>query len=70
MVQVGQQAHIGVGEWRLRAPELEVVDLRRGVGATDDVEPLLHFVLVLELRRCPVPVPLKNSPRSNSSNSP
>jgi hypothetical protein len=40
------------------------------VAAADDVQPLLHVALVLELRRLPVPVASKNALRSNSSNSP
>ena len=50
VLKVGQQANVGVRERRALRAELEVVDLGGRVGATDDVEPLLHVVLVLELR--------------------
>ena len=48
MLQVRQQPHVGVRERRPRA-RLEGVDLGGQVRAADDVEPLLHIVLVLEL---------------------
>ena len=49
MLEVRQQAYIGVREWGALAAELEVVDLGWGVRAADDVEPLLDLALVLEL---------------------
>ena len=49
VLQVRQEPDIGVRKRRALAAELEVVDLGWRVGATDDVEPLLDFVLVLEL---------------------
>ena len=49
MPEVLQQPHVRVRERRALAAELEVVHLRRRVGATDDVEPLLNVALVLEL---------------------
>src|ERR1700677_1002883 len=50
MIQVRQQAHIGVRERGLLSPEFEIVDLGGRIGAADDVEPLLYAILVLELR--------------------
>ena len=53
MLKVGQQTNVGVRKRRTLRAELEVVDLGGRVGATDDVEPLLHIVLVLELSARP-----------------
>ena len=49
MLKVGQQANVGVRKRRALRTELEIVDLGGRVGATDDIEPLLYVVLVLEL---------------------
>ena len=53
VLQVGQQADIRIRKRRPRAG-LEMLDLGR-VPAADDVQPLLHVALVLELRLAPVP---------------
>ena len=70
VLKVRQQSNVGVRERRALGAELEVVDLGGCVGATDDVEPLLDVVLVLELEARARAVAAKNSLRSNSSNSP
>ena len=49
VLQVRQKPDVGVRKRRALASELEVINLGRCVRATDDVEPLLHFVLVCEL---------------------
>jgi hypothetical protein len=48
VVEVRQQAYVGVGEGRLSRAELQVVDLGGRASAADDVEPLLHVVLIPE----------------------
>ncbi len=49
VLQVGQQAHIRIRKRRPRAG-LEMLDRLGRVPAADDVQPLLHVALVLELR--------------------
>ena len=50
VLEVGQQAHVRIRERRPRAG-LQALDGLRRVLAPDDVQPLLHVALVLELRR-------------------
>src|SRR5262245_42266166 len=52
VLEVRQEPDVGVRKRRALGAELEVVDLCRGVRATDDVNPLLDLVLVPE--RCTV----------------
>ena len=49
MLEVWQQAHIGVWERRARACPERIEGLR-GVRPSDDVQPLLDVISVLELR--------------------
>ena len=56
MGQRGEQVDVGVRHGRPLGPELEVVHGRLRGRASDEVEPLLHVLLVNEAGRCAAPL--------------